>query len=112
MAPNFFLPASSKSNNRPSVPWEHRGGRARWERGIHVTTAQHKRPAGGKGKRTGRGQKEGEEEEEESAFERCFQLLEQGPSLCGDDKERKSTTADAKDEWGANPAMSFIRLGG
>ena len=30
----------------------------------------HERPAGGKRKRTGRGQKEGEED----AFERCFQL--------------------------------------
>lgn len=31
------LSASSKSNNRPSVPWDHRGGRARWERGIRHT---------------------------------------------------------------------------
>lgn len=29
-----FLPASSKSNNKPSVPWERRGGWARRERGI------------------------------------------------------------------------------
>lgn len=40
-----FLPASSKSNNKPSVPWEHRGGRARWERGIRHTADT--RPAGG-----------------------------------------------------------------
>lgn len=36
----------------------------------------------------------------------------QGPSLCGNDKERKSTTAEAKNERGTKPAMSFIRLGG
>lgn len=76
-----FLPASSKSNNRPSVPWEHRGGRARWERGIRHTST-HKRPAGGKRKRAGRGQKDGEKEEEESAFERCFSASRRGPSLC------------------------------
>lgn len=40
-----FLPASSKSNNKPSVPWERRGGRARWERGIRHTADT--RPAGG-----------------------------------------------------------------
>lgn len=44
----------------------------------HTSHSTHKRPAGGKRKRTGRRQKEGEKEEEESAFERCFQLLDKG----------------------------------
>lgn len=41
-----FLPASSKSNNSPSVPWEHRGGRARWERGIRHTARTRGQPVG------------------------------------------------------------------
>lgn len=41
-----FLPASSKSNNRPLVPWEHRGGRARQERGIRHTARTRGQPVG------------------------------------------------------------------
>lgn len=41
-----FLPASSKSNNKPSVPWERRGGWARWERGIRHTAHTRGQPVG------------------------------------------------------------------
>lgn len=70
-----FLPASSKSNNKPSVPWERRGGRARWERGIRHTADTG--PAGGGRGRTHRGMTE--KEDEESASERCFQLGDEVP---------------------------------
>lgn len=83
-----FSPSLFKEQQQaPRVPWEHRGGRARWERGIrHAQQASRWE----KENRAGGRQKDGEKEEEESAFERCFQLLffffffcqRQGPSLC------------------------------
>lgn len=112
-----FSPSLFKEQQQaPRVPWEHRGGRARWERGIrHAQQASRWE----KENRAGGRQKDGEKEEEESAFERCFQLLffffffarDKGPRFVRNDKERKSTTA----EGGAKkkkkkPAMSFIRV--
>lgn len=84
-------------------------------RGAYVT--QHAQEgSGGKRKRTGRKQKEGEkeEEEEESAFERCFQLLDKGPCFVKTTRKEKAQQQKrkTKNEGGAKPAMSFIRLGG
>lgn len=47
--------------------------------GRGAYTSHNIRPAGGKRKCTGSRQKDGEKEEEESAFERCFQLLDKSP---------------------------------
>lgn len=66
----------------------------------------------GKEKRTGRGQKEGEKEEEESAFERCFQLLDKGPRFVGTTRREKAQQQKQKTKGAQKPAMSFIRLGG
>lgn len=68
-----FSPSLFKEQQQaPRVPWEHRGGRARWERGIrHAQQASRWE----KENRAGGRQKDGEKEEEESAFERCFQLF-------------------------------------
>lgn len=82
-------------------------------RGAYVT--QHAQEgSGGKRKRTGRKQKEGEKEEEESAFERCFQLLDKGPCFVKTTRKEKAQQQKrkTKNEGGAKPAMSFIRLGG
>lgn len=80
----------------------------------HTSHSTHKRAAGGKRKRTGRKQKEGEKEEEESAFERCFQLLDKGPCFVKTTRKEKAQQQKrkTKNEGGAKPAMSFIRLGG
>lgn len=91
-----FLLASSKSNNRPLVPWEHRGGRAQWERGIRHTART----------RGQRWEKKTHREKTERRRERgrgvciwkVLSASRQGPLLCENDKERKSTTAEAKNE--------------
>lgn len=62
-----FLPDSSKSNNRPSVPWEHRGGRARWERGIRHTARTRGQPVGKENAR-------GEDRKKESERKRSLHL--------------------------------------
>lgn len=68
----------------------------------HTSHSTHKRPAGGKRKRTGTGQKEGEKEEEESAFERCFQLLDKGPCFVRTTRREKAQQQKRKTKGAQN----------
>lgn len=62
-----FLPASSKSDNKPSVPWERRG--------AYVT--EHTQEGSQGGEKMHRGMTE--KKDKESASERCFQLSDEVP---------------------------------
>lgn len=68
----------------------------------HTSHSTHNKPAGGKRKRTGRRQKEGEKEEEESAFERCFQLLDKGPRFVRTTRREKAQQQKRKTKGAHN----------
>lgn len=68
---------------------------SRWEKKMHREKTERRRERG-------RG----------VCIWKVLSATRQEPLLCESDKGRKSTTAEAKNEGGAKPAMSFIRLGG
>lgn len=83
-----FLPASSKSNNRPSVPWEHRGGRDWRERGIRHTARTRGQSVG---KENAQGGTERRRERRQGAcIWKVFSALRRGPSHCKSDGEEKA----------------------
>lgn len=78
-----FLPASSKSNNKPSVPWERRGGWAQGERCIRHTTRTRGQPVGGEN-----AQRNDRERERRVCIWKVFSARRRGSSLC-----------ESNDEW-------------
>lgn len=68
----------------------------------HTSHSTHKRPAGGKRKRTGRRQKDREKEEEESAFERCFQPPDKGPCFVKTTRGEKAQQQKRKTKGAQN----------
>lgn len=77
-----FLPASSKSNNKPSVPWERRGGWARWERGIRHTAHTRGQPVGREN-----AQRNDRERGRIFCIWKVFSARQQGSSYCESDDE-------------------------
>lgn len=99
-----FLPASSKSNNKPLVPWEHRGGWAQGERCIRHAACTRGQPVGGENT-----QRNDREREWRVCIWKVFSAWRRGSSLCesNDEWNRKAKCKGVK-----KSAMSFIRLGG
>lgn len=72
--PQSFLSAPSKSNNRPTIPWERRWGRAQWERGIRHTAGTRGQPVGKRGKCAGRRQRDRKKEKKSEHLKGAFRF--------------------------------------
>lgn len=100
-----FLPASSKSNNKPLVPWECRGGLSPGGE-VHTSRSMHKRPASGGRKYTEEWQRK---RTKSLHLKGVFSLATRVLALW----EQWRVKQKSKMQRGKKKsAMSFIRLGG
>lgn len=110
----LFSQPLQRSNNRPPVPREHRGGSAWRERGIRHAARTRGRLVGKRTQREMTEKSEREKEDEGCAFWKVFSASRQGSSLCESGDEARRTSAHAKCKKGAvaKADMSFIGMGG